>query len=347
MEQKLSLEQLFQSLEHTEQMPPLKDLVRNLARKDPPFFKITVEGKVIYILGALHGIPVQTALPPQAFNKLHEIVVTSHETEKTILLLEHSATNEINLSVGNRESAKIGMTKSWVMPQHHQHYLTENNKKEFMRINSHNIFIDMEHVSDLPVRTLIELDPWLSAPILQIHVGVLMKKKFGGFEHDLETSEFWKPHWKAIHFLEDHQTVLDLAKEKAQDIYKDNLEWINGCLGLSVIESTYDTNPHIKKDFIVDHLQQINHYLWSHINDTDRYELSIARNHSWVIKTQDKLRRDDNIFLLVMGTAHLSGQENFLFLLLNSFRKEGSFGYGHEVVVERFSNEEGWVKFII
>jgi hypothetical protein len=133
----------------------------------------------------------------------------------------------------------------------------------------------------------------------------------------------------------------------ASQMYRSNLEWINGCLNLSVIESTYDKNPRIKKDFIVDHLQQINHYLWSHIYDGERYELDIVRNHSWVIKTQNELKGDDNIFLLVMGTAHLSGQENFLFLLLNSFREEGSFGYGHEVVVERFSNEEGWVNLKI
>lgn len=305
----------------------------NVERHDPPFFLIKLpDGRLIYILGALHSVPINMALSPQTLEELERVA----KIETPILLTEHSATNTVNLE--HMPKAKIEISESWMHEKKHKGTIPKEGFEQFAKLAQDKIFMDMIHQSENKIMTLLTLDPWLAAPILQMHIGVLYKKKFGGFEHDLENSEPWKSYWKAIRFLETHETLLKIAQHNAVTDYKNNLEWINNSIRLSLIISLYDENSNAQEAIKNERLQYIRHYIWSHINDTERYETSIERNKAWVIKTHEELKGSDKVFLLVMGTAHLSGQENFLSLLLKSFSDS-------QIELMRYSNKDGWINF--
>lgn len=305
----------------------------NVERHDPPFFLIKLpDGRLIYILGALHSIPINMALSPQTLEELERVA----KIETPILLTEHSATNTVNLE--HMPKAKIGMSESWMNEHKHKGIIPKEGFQQLFKLVKDKIFIDMIHSSNIEISALLTLDPWLAAPILQMHIGVLYKKKFGGFEHDLENSEPWKSYWKAIRFLETHETLLDISHHNAEQDYVENLKWINSSLRLALIISTFDESSQAQEAIKNERLRDIGYYIWNHINDTERYETSIERNKAWVIKTHEELKGSDKVFLIVIGTAHLSGQENFLSLLLKSFSDS-------QIELMRYSNKDGWIHF--
>lgn len=296
--------------------------VGNVELFDPPFYLIeTEDNKLIYILGGIHPLPVTKALSETAFNELDRIAKT-----KPMFITEHSASNEVNLSMLNKATTLKDWINNGIIIDTHRHLFAE--------IQNEYITVDTETKSEiLQLKQLKNYDPWIVLPIITIHIGSILKKKFSSFEHSI--LHIWGNDLSPEHYLEEHADTLLAEEKSAAHKYHYNIGGIDYFLSQLKIAMNYETDHESQEHFKLQFLNHIENFKWENLHKREEEDApTIERNHIWVKTFLEKYYQQKQTFLIVVGLGHLEGPNNFLFLLLSRLKIKGN--------IKRFSNEHGW-----
>lgn len=310
-------------------------------QEDPPFFRLKVGEKDIYILGSKHTIPMFKCLNLPTLFEIKKIA-----SLKPILYIEHEITNEdaisalkipsnqidnISLKYGIDFFAKIGGSKS-----------SDLNIEFRECIKEKPLFLSIGKESDIKLSEVSKAHTWLGAVLLGVHANILSFEKFGGIECELMQEPFWNTRWQKISVLETNQKILTTQKQNEKEDTDHNKRWATKSM-TSIINF-------MKCDD--DKLEEITKTNWKQLLDTYSHEIinfsttgnttqsGIVRNSEWSKRLADIMNDEQYTtpLFLVIGDAHLVGHKedkSFLsFLIQNSKLKP---------FLSRFSNQQGWI----
>lgn len=319
----------------------------SIIRNDPPFYRISVPGRIkpIYILGSIHPLPLNLALTGSAYQQLETIVKGSPK-----FFIEHKGGGEKYLEYISKEK----MHSTWEEDRYIKGkidtiYLQELNSPENHNINI-NIDLDRSiNISPVHFSDLKTLNPWLAAPILDVHVGTLYRKKFGGFEYDIRSK--WRNYLPHEEYLEEFDDLIKLMQESSGKNYDNDLYCIQQSLILLRQIKLYDNSDNAKGYIKRIYTNHINNYtFWDHNNSEKADAGTILRNKLWVDKLEKLNFLDsdhDKDILIVVGADHLKGPENFMHLLLHYIKTYALSKNAdvNQIKVSRFSNDNSWKDF--
>lgn len=303
--------------------------------KDPCFFRlITQDKRKIYVIGSIHVSPLEDTLSKPAHNEFVRITME----EKPFLFVEHELDNKDALKILER-GEELKDKKNWkdtVIKREHTSLLKDV------------ILIAPNQPSTITIEKLLDIDPWLAAPILSCHANCYFYPHFGGTEYNLEIKPEWKDCWAGILSLEGagHYSLLEQCADTDRH---HNIEWIKKTLYKLVLIKSSLRDPGESKDTLEQQVIQTEkenanvamrellaeakrrHVKkgWEVVNFSDLNAIPSSvflRNESWpkpITTKLSSLNMEDapNSFVIICGDGHLAGiakDKSFLSYLIKA-----------------------------
>lgn len=318
--------------------------------EDPCYFRVTAQdGRRIYVLGSIHSIKIEDAFPKEALEEFRRIATEEHP----VLFTEHVLSNKHALQIIESEKNAVQAKQDWSSS-----IIT----REYHSLLSQKLFIEVGGISEYTVGDMLKIEPWLAAPILSTHAGIIVYPNFGGTEYNLETDEIWKNCWSKVCYLEGPEHYDLLKKASVQDA-QFTLGWIKsifdklllansilvkpqgneGSLELAVLESEKETATMNMTKLLEGAKMRFKVRGWKSVKSSSQSfpRSVIARNHLWsdfIINrlSHTSLEQEPQPYVIVVGDGHLAGDDSFFSLLITAIKPQS---------VERFINQsKSWKK---
>ena len=198
--------------------------------EDPCFFRVTTQNeRKIYVLGSVHSIKIEDVFSVPALEELRKVA----NEENPILFTEHILSNQAAFQIIDTCRDEVRAKRNWS---------SSVISEEYESLTDQPLYTAVGRFSQYRIRDIFEFEPWLAAPILSTHAGIIFYPNFGGTEYNLESDEFWRSCWSSICYLEGPEHY-DLLKEAAPREGQHNLDWIRSTFNKLLLMKSILQNP--------------------------------------------------------------------------------------------------------